>query len=98
MPFYSFECGRSAAQSIILLFLRTGSFSYDTPFTASGKSHGATTEQFKRRTVIKVANPFPSFVKRQAVIERCAFLAVICVALESSLLSSRFSLTLFCPD
>jgi len=49
---------------------RINSFSFDTPFTISGKAHGSTHEQWKRKTVLTVANNFPYIVKRQQVIAR----------------------------
>jgi len=45
-------------------------FSFDTPFTPHGKAHGATHEQWKRRTIVSVAHEFPYIVKRQKIVSK----------------------------
>ena len=42
-------------------------FVFETPFTMGGKSHGATSEQYRRRTLVRVAERFPCSQKLQAV-------------------------------
>jgi len=48
-------------------------FSFETPFTKTGKTHGSVTEQFKRKTTLFVEFQFPSLVKRMPVVRRQDF-------------------------
>ncbi|GAB5365485.1 hypothetical protein AAMO2058_001062200 [Amorphochlora amoebiformis] len=50
----------------------TNVFAYETPFTKSGKSHGKTREQWRRKTFCRVAESFPFREKCQPIIhEEC---------------------------
>jgi hypothetical protein len=44
-------------------------FVFETPFTKSGKAHGALNEQYKRRTILTVETAFPNMLTRNAVID-----------------------------
>ncbi|KNC46650.1 uncharacterized protein AMSG_03087 [Thecamonas trahens ATCC 50062] len=44
-------------------------FIYETPFTKSGKARGSTSQQWKRKTILRVATPFPHLLKRSRVVE-----------------------------
>ena len=43
---------------------------YVTPFTPSGKAHGDLANQYKRKTILTVANAFPYIKTRINVIQR----------------------------
>lgn len=43
---------------------------YATPFTSNGKPHGDLHEQWKRKTILTVANHFPYVKTRIQVVER----------------------------
>ena len=46
-------------------------FSFSTPFTATGGSHGQdVTQQMKRNSTVHVSTPFPSFTTKQLVAQR----------------------------
>ncbi|KAL0485422.1 hypothetical protein AKO1_011753 [Acrasis kona] len=49
-------------------FVNLNEFVFETPFTKSGKTHGALNEQYKRRTTIRVQHPFPNMLTRQLVV------------------------------
>ncbi|KNC46189.1 Dock9 protein, partial [Thecamonas trahens ATCC 50062] len=49
------------------------SFIFETPFTEGGKAHGATDQQYKRKTILKVEKAFPYLTKRIRVAERTSF-------------------------
>ncbi|CAG0888532.1 unnamed protein product, partial [Darwinula stevensoni] len=58
-------------------------FVYATPFTQDGRAHGELHEQFKRKTVLTVANHFPYIKTRIQVIQREQYvLTPIEVAIE----------------
>ncbi|EDV29620.1 uncharacterized protein TRIADDRAFT_18599, partial [Trichoplax adhaerens] len=48
-------------------------FMYETPFTLSGKTHGALSEQYKRKTVLTTSHFFPYIKKRLLVVQREQF-------------------------
>jgi len=45
-------------------------FVFETPFTPSGKAHGETAEQYKRKTILTTEKPFPFVLKRLRVIDK----------------------------
>eukprot|EP01102_Stenamoeba_stenopodia_P022451 TRINITY_DN9354_c0_g1_i1.p1 TRINITY_DN9354_c0_g1~~TRINITY_DN9354_c0_g1_i1.p1 ORF type:complete len:288 (+),score=78.59 TRINITY_DN9354_c0_g1_i1:71-865(+) len=45
-------------------------FVFETPFTPSGKAHGDTAEQWKRKTILTAELPFPFVVKRLLVVNK----------------------------
>ena len=46
----------------------SGRFAFTTPFTVSGRAHGQLHEQYKRRTILTVANSLPYTKTRVTVI------------------------------
>eukprot|EP01086_Lenisia_limosa_P006376 TRINITY_DN25153_c0_g1_i1.p1 TRINITY_DN25153_c0_g1~~TRINITY_DN25153_c0_g1_i1.p1 ORF type:complete len:654 (-),score=191.97 TRINITY_DN25153_c0_g1_i1:76-1761(-) len=49
---------------------RLSKFVFETPFTDSGKAHGATDEQKKRKTILATDHCFPYIKKRLRVVDR----------------------------
>ena len=47
-----------------------GRFIFVTPFTPSGKAHGELSNQYKRKTILTVANAFPYIKTRINVTQR----------------------------
>ncbi len=45
-------------------------FIFETPFTKSGKAHGDTAEQYKKKTILTVQGCFPHIKKRFRVVEK----------------------------
>lgn len=45
-------------------------FVFETPFTLSGKARGSVGEQWKKKTVLKAAKPFPNLQKRILIISK----------------------------
>jgi hypothetical protein len=45
-------------------------FIFETPFTKSGKAHGDTAEQYKRKTVLTLESYFPYLKKRLKVVQK----------------------------